>query len=172
MGHQPDGDFVEYISERTPWLRRVAFLLCQDWHEADDLAQTAVTKLYSRWPRVRAMDGRDGYLRTVLVNTYLNERRTPWYRRVSLEQRPIELSVPDVDIAAGVDLRAALTSIPPRQRAAIVLRYYCDLTIEQTAHELGCSPGNVKSQTSRGLDALRRILDVRPTPIPEGTGTP
>ncbi|MFC1437489.1 SigE family RNA polymerase sigma factor [Streptacidiphilus sp. N1-10] len=161
-GHEPDGDFIAYITGRMLWLRRVAFLLCQDWHQADDLAQTAITKLYARWPKVRSTERLDGYLRTILVNTYLSERRTPWWRRVTLHQQLIDHAAFDTDIAASVDLREALASLPPRQRAAIVLRYYCDLSVEQTAHELDCSPGTVKSQTSRGLESLRQALETTP----------
>ena len=75
--HIPDGDFVDYMTGRSLWLRRVAYLLCQDWHQADDLAQTAMTKLYAQWPRACAFDHLDAYLRTILVNTYLSESRNP-----------------------------------------------------------------------------------------------
>ncbi|WP_232795073.1 sigma-70 family RNA polymerase sigma factor [Kitasatospora sp. NRRL B-11411] len=61
----------------------------------------------------------------------------------------------------SLDLREALATLPPRQRATVVLRYYCDLTVEQTAAELGCSSGNVKSQSSRALESLRRSSSLR-----------
>ncbi|MFE7194284.1 SigE family RNA polymerase sigma factor [Kitasatospora sp. NPDC057541] len=156
-----DAEFTEYASARTPWLRKVAYLLCGDWHRADDLVQETVTKLYVRWGRMSKVENIDGYVRTVLVNTFLAEQRSPWgrwsarRREDTLPERAV--SGPDLDVS--VDLRTALTALPPRQRAAVVLRYYCDLTVEQTAAAMACSTGNVKSQTSRGLDALRRHLD-------------
>ncbi len=159
---EPDADFIAFITDRMLWLRRVAFALCQDWHEADDLAQTSIAKFYTRWPRIRSTDNLDGYLRTIVVNTYLSARRGPWWRRVTLHHPPTEAPSFDPDITTRAELRDALAAIPPRQRAAIVLRFYCDLTVEQTAHELGCSPGTVKSQTSRGLAALRRIMESAP----------
>jgi RNA polymerase sigma-70 factor (sigma-E family) len=158
--HIPDGDFVEYMAARSLWLRRVAFLLCQDWDQADDLAQTAMTKLYAHWPRARRFDNLDGYLRTILVNTFLSETRRPWWKRmVSPEHVLLDQPVETPDLDASLDVRDALTALPPRQRATIVLRYYCDLSVEQTAAELGCSQGTVKSNTSRGLASLRVLLE-------------
>ena len=156
--HRPDEDFIAYITDRMLWLRRIAFLLCQDWHQADDLAQTAITKLYANWPKARRADSLDAYLRTILLNTYLTERRMPWRRRTVVRQELIDTPVVEFPPDVRIDLQRALAAIPPGQRAAIVLRYFCDLTVEQTAHELNCSTGNVKSQTSRGLDALRRVM--------------
>ncbi|MEY9861065.1 RNA polymerase sigma-70 factor (sigma-E family) [Catenulispora sp. GAS73] len=163
--HQPDRDFVEFVSGRVLWLRRIAFLLCQDWHHADDLAQTALTKLYAVWPKARSADNLDAYLRTILVNTYINETRRPFWRRLVTADTGILHDLPDRvhDSDTELDLRAALAELPARQRAAVVLRYYCDLSVEQTAVELNCSPGTVKSQTARGLATLRRILQAQPS---------
>jgi RNA polymerase sigma-70 factor (sigma-E family) len=157
-----DAHFTDYATARTPWLRKVAFLLCQDWHRADDLVQTTLTRLYVHWHRVTRVASIDGYARAILVNAFLAEQRTVWWKRVSLRHESIDAAVPDLDVAASVDLREALAALPPRQRAAIVLRYYCDLSVEETAAALGCAPGTVKSQTSRGLDAMRRALGPRP----------
>ena len=165
--HEPDADFTAYMSGRMLWLRRVAYLLCRDWDRADDLAQTAITRLYMRWPKVRdSVDNLDGYLRTILVNAYLTEQRSPWWKRISLhadhdedaEQRQSGGPAFEFDADTSLDLRAALTALAPRQRAVIVLRYYCDLSVEQTAQELGCMPSTVKSQTARALATLRRVL--------------
>jgi RNA polymerase sigma-70 factor (sigma-E family) len=157
-----DAHFTDYATAKTPWLRKVAFLLCQDWHRADDLVQTTLTRLYVHWHRVNRVESIDGYARTVLVNAFLAEQRTAWWKRVSLHRESIEAAAPDVDVAAYVDLRAALAALPPRQRAAIVLRYYCDLSVEETASALHCATGTVKSQTSRGLETLRQALGPRP----------
>lgn len=122
--------------------------------------QASITKLYVHWPRVRELANLDGYARTILVNTYLAEQRSPWWKRVTLghEPGPGVATAVDPDRDLGLDLGAALASITSRQRAVLVLRFYCDLSVEETATLLGCSAGNVKSQTSRGLAAMRRIL--------------
>jgi RNA polymerase sigma-70 factor (sigma-E family) len=160
-----DAEFVEYVTARAPSLRRVAYLMCQDWHLADDLVQTAVTKLYVHWPRVRKVESLDGYVHTILVNTCLAERRSPWRRKVTLHGETISPREAVTEADTSVDLRTALAAVPPRQRAAIVLRYYCDLSVDETATVLRCSPGTVKSQTARGLAALRRLLDSHPVTL-------
>jgi RNA polymerase sigma-70 factor (sigma-E family) len=154
-----DAEFTEFVASRMPTLRRVAYLLCQDWHRADDLVQLAITKLYVNWRRASVMEHTEAYVRTILVREYLSERRTGWARRVSLDaELPERLSTqPDHD--GELDLRAALAGLPPRQRATIVLRFYCDLTVDQAADALGCTPGTVKSQTAKGLAALRLALE-------------
>ncbi|GAA1018044.1 RNA polymerase sigma24 factor [Acrocarpospora pleiomorpha] len=151
-----DAEFTDYVSGKALWLRKVAYLLCGDWHHADDLVQTTITRLYVNWPRVRAAENMDGYVRTVLVNVYLAERRSPWGRWLPLFDGDEES--PGADLDSVLDLRTALAALPPRQRATLVLRYYCDLTVQETARTLGCSQGNVKSQTARGIDHLRRLL--------------
>jgi len=162
-----DDEYTEYISARMMSLRRTAYLLCQDWHRADDLVQAAITKLYVHWSRARAADHIDAYARTVLVREFLGERRSAWARRVRLDGQLTRASTGETsDHDALLDLRAALGAVPPRQRATLVLRFYCDLNVEQAAQVLGCSPGTVKSQTVKGLAALRRALD----PDPEPTG--
>lgn len=162
-----DDEYTEYISARMMSLRRTAYLLCQDWHRADDLVQAAITKLYVHWGRARAADHIDAYARTVLVREFLGERRSAWARRVRLDGQLTRASTGETsDHDALLDLRAALGAVPPRQRATLVLRFYCDLNVEQAAQVLGCSPGTVKSQTVKGLTALRRALD----PDPEPTG--
>jgi RNA polymerase sigma-70 factor (sigma-E family) len=156
----PQVDYVAYVEGRLAWLRRVAYLLCQDWHGADDLVQATLTRLYVHWPRAGRMDNIDGYVRTILVRAFIGERRSSWFRRVLLPgsaQADTYATCPDPD--AVLDVREALGAIPPRQRATIVLRFYCDLDVEQAAIVLGCSTGTVKSQTSKGLAALRRMLE-------------
>lgn len=151
-------EYLAYVQERGPWLRKVAYLLAQDWHTADDLVQAAITQLYVNWARVRAADNIDGYARRVLVNTFLGERRSRWWSRVLLLPRTPERPMAEVDQADRFTVRAALCQVPPRQRAVLVLRYYCDLSVQETADVLHCSTGTVKSQTSHGLAALRRLL--------------
>ena len=166
-----DDEYTEYISARMMSLRRTAYMLCQDWHRADDLVQAAITKLYVHWGRAHAADHIDAYARTVLVREFLGERRSAWARRVSLHGQLTRASTDETsDHDALLDLRAALAVVPPRQRATLVLRFYCDLNVEQAAQVLGCSPGTVKSQTVKGLAALRRALDPDPDPGPKSAG--
>jgi RNA polymerase sigma-70 factor (sigma-E family) len=161
-----DAEFTEYVSARLTALRRLAYLLCQDWHGADDLVQAAITRLYVHWGRARAVDHTDAYARVILVREFLSERRSPWARRVMLRGELPDVAGAVTDHAAVLDVRTALAGLPKRQRATLVLRFYCDLNIDQTARVLGCSPGTVKSQTAKGLDSLRRALEPVGTPGP------
>jgi RNA polymerase sigma-70 factor (sigma-E family) len=150
--------YREYVESRIDPMRRVAYLLWGDWHTADDLLSTALVKLLRHWRRVSTMDNPDAYLRRTLLRVWLDERRRPWRR-----EHPNGV-VPDRPVAGGVSadqvddrlaLLTLLAELPPRRRAVLVLRYFCDLSVEQTAEELGCSTGTVKSQTARALAALR-----------------
>jgi RNA polymerase sigma-70 factor (sigma-E family) len=153
-----DDEFTQYVAARLGTLRRLAFLLCQDWHRADDLVQVAITRLYVHWGRASVLDHTDAYTRTILVRAFLGEQRSGWARRVSLHpDAPDQPGFP-ADRDAVLDVRAALGALAPRQRATLVLRFYCDLSVEQTAELLGCSTGTVKSQTAKGLAALRNQL--------------
>ena len=173
VSNDRDAAFAEYVAAKSLWLRKVAFLLCHDLDRADDLVQTSVTKLYVHWPRVHELANLDGYIRTILVNTYLAEQRSPWWRRVALGHEFVldAAPAPDRDRDTGLDLGVALASITARQRAVLVLRFYCDLSVEETAGLLGCSAGNVKSQTSKGLAAMRRQLapSASTAAFPEGS---
>jgi RNA polymerase sigma-70 factor (sigma-E family) len=154
-----DEEFTAYVTARARLLRRSAYLLCGDWHRAEDLTQSALTKVYVAWPRVRRAENVDGYVRTLLVRTYLDEQRRLWRK-----EQPTGESVDTVRAdSAGesdqrLDLVAALAGLPPRQRAAVVLRCWEDLSIAEVARTLDCSEGTVKSQTSRGLATLRVLL--------------
>lgn len=159
MTARRDDDFTAYVQARLAWLRRVAYLLCQDWQRADDLVQTAITGLYVHWRRARTMESIDGYARTILVRAFLSERRGGWARRVTLVSPLPDRPGPAADADDILDVRAALAGLPPRQRATLVLRFYCDLNVEQSARILGCSAGTVKSQTAKALAALRRALE-------------
>jgi RNA polymerase sigma-70 factor (sigma-E family) len=153
-----DAEFTEYVEARLPAWRRLAMLLCQDWQRADDVVQATITKLYVHWGRARAADNIDAYVRTILAREFLHEQRSGWARRVSLPGVLPETPTAAGDQDAALDLHTAVAALAPRQRAALVLRYYCDLNVDQSARVLGCSPGTVKSQTARALDALRRAM--------------
>lgn len=156
-----EAEFRRYVTDRAHALRRTAYFMCGDWHQAEDLVQTALLKLYRAWRRVERQDSRDPYVRQVIVRALIDERRRGWRR-----ERPYG-AFPD-DLAAVVvagpgtedrdELLAALALIPARQRATLVLRFWEDYSVGQTAQALDCSEGTVKSQTARGLAALRVAL--------------
>jgi RNA polymerase sigma-70 factor (sigma-E family) len=165
-----DAEFTEYVSARLPALRRLALLLCHDWHGADDLVQAAITKLYLHWGKARASDSVDAYVRTIVVREFLHERRIAWARRVTVTDQPPEIAAREIDTDSSLDVRAAIAALPARQRAVLVLRYHYDLNVDQTASILGCAAGTVKSQTAKARAALRRTLDVPPDTDPETSG--
>ncbi|WP_250001967.1 SigE family RNA polymerase sigma factor [Actinoplanes sp. M2I2] len=164
MNDESDAGYLEYVSGRIPALRRVAFLLGGDEHQADDLVQETITKLYAKWPRIAKVENLDAYVHTMLVRAFLDEKRRGWWR-VSLRDVPPDRPTGPAAGAASTEeravLRAALDRIPARQQAVLVLRFLCDRSVADVAQLLGCSEGTVKSQTSHGLNALRRILGDR-----------
>jgi RNA polymerase sigma-70 factor (sigma-E family) len=153
-----DEEFTSYVTTRLGALRRIAYLLCQDWQRADDLVQTAITRLYVHWDRAAEVEHTDAYARTILVREFLSEQRSGWARLVKVGAALPDAAglAPDPDSA--LDVRRALTALPSGQRATLVLRFYCDLSVEATARLLGCSPGTVKSQTSKAIATLRDLL--------------
>jgi RNA polymerase sigma-70 factor (sigma-E family) len=151
--------FDEYAAARIPALRRLALVLCQDWHAADDLVQVTLTRLCVHWSKVAAAEHPDAYVRSMLVREFVRQRRSPWARRVSVAQQLPEGAASAADLEGLFDLRAAVAGLPPRQRAVLVLRFFCDLSVEESAGVLGCTPGTVKSQTAKALATLRRTLD-------------
>lgn len=164
-----EDEFRAYVVQRRGSLLRTATLLASgNAHQAEDLVQTVLMRMYASWPRIRS-DTRDAYARRMLVNAHLDERRRPHARH---EQHHAE--VPDValDVAPATDTEAAvfraLADLPPRMRAAVILRHLHDATVAETAEALGCSEGTVKSQTSRGLEQLRAALTRVSTDTGEG----
>jgi RNA polymerase sigma-70 factor (sigma-E family) len=159
-----DSDFSAYAAARLGALRRSAYLLCGDWHKAEDLTQTALVKLYVAWARVRRAGSVDAYARATLVRVFLDDGRRRWRGERPTGDLP-ETPVPDPTGASSdrVDLARALARLPARMRAVIVLRCWDDLSIAETARALDCSEGTVKSQTSRGLAALRDLLELPAT---------
>jgi RNA polymerase sigma-70 factor (sigma-E family) len=150
-----EDEYRTYVVARMDRLRRAAYLLCHDWHTADDLVAVTIGKLYRNWRRAQDADHIDAYVRTILVRTWLDERRRPWRREQATDELPEQPAVDRsefLDRATLLDLLAGLT---PRRRAAVVLRFYFDLSVDETAGMLGCSAGTVKSLTARGLEAMR-----------------
>jgi RNA polymerase sigma-70 factor (sigma-E family) len=158
MRDGPEKDYTEYVAARIPALRRLAFLLAGDEHRADDLVQQTITTLYLKWRRARAADHLDAYVRTMLVRTFLDERRLAWARVRLFRQAPEPPPVDPGGLEERQVVRAALGRLPRRQQAVLVLRFFYDLPVDEVATTLGCSTGTVKSHTSRGLATLRRLL--------------
>ncbi|KRE92818.1 hypothetical protein ASG76_15230 [Nocardioides sp. Soil774] len=157
--------FVEFAQSARDRLRRTAYLMCGDWDQASDFVQEGLVRVYVRWPRLVRNGGELAYARKAVTSAFLDHAR----RRSSTE-RPQEADPPAAsgeDVAAAVTTRAALMSaladLPPRQRACVVLRYFEDLSVADTAALLGCTEGTVKSQTSRALFSLRAVLDDSPS---------
>lgn len=147
-----DREFSEYFAERAPVLRRVAFVIVQDWHSAEDVTQLAFAKLYVAWPRVR-QETIDAYARKIVVNEALSLRRR--HPRERLTASPPD--APDVSRSTDspLDVGHALGLLPERQRAIVALRFIEDLSVADVAQVLGIAEGTVKSQTSRALETLR-----------------
>lgn len=160
VGPEEDDAFSHYVTARRDHVRRTAYLLCGDWHRADDLTQIAFVKLYRAWGRIRDHRALDAYVRTCLVRATIDESRRPWRRERAVEVLPETADTFDLgSVVADRELvQAALEEVPPGQRATLVLRYFEGLDVTETAAALDCSEGNVKSQTARGLAALKKAL--------------
>ena len=175
MDQASEEAFAEYFRARRDGVRRSAYLLCGDWHRADDLAQTAFVTLHRKWSSIRDPGAVDAYLRRVLVRAMIDETRRPWRRERTVAQAP-EPAGGSAGGGSGGHADAVLTrhalvealrEVPPRQRAVLVLRFMEGLDVAGTAAALGCREGTVKSQTAHGLAALREVLgsaldDLRP----------
>ncbi|VXC32864.1 SigE family RNA polymerase sigma factor [Nocardioides sp. AX2bis] len=157
--------FVEFAEAVRGRLRRTAYLMCGDWDRASDHVQEGLIRVYVAWPRLTRAGGEYAYARKAVTSAFLDSAR----RRSSTEV----LTEHDRDVPSGHDLagsvaeRAALMSaladLPPRQRACVVLRFFEDLSVADTAALLRCTEGTVKSQTSRALASLRTMFDAAPT---------
>jgi RNA polymerase sigma-70 factor (sigma-E family) len=162
MRRSDDDEFRKFARTHASPLRSSAYLLCGDWHLAEDLVQTALIKLHGAWPRVTRRHQPVSYVRKILLRVWLDERRRPWRRAERHDG-----SVPEMaDLAAGpaalqeeatlrAELFGVLAALAPRQRAVLVLRYFESLSVNETAVALGCSEGTVKSQTAKALAAIR-----------------
>jgi RNA polymerase sigma-70 factor (sigma-E family) len=157
-------DFAVWVAARQRSLFRTAWLLTGDTVTAEDLVQTALLRCWPKWARIRRMDDIDSYVRRVITNTYLSWRGRRWHGEVPTSTLPdlAAAALPDLD--DQFVLLVALSRLPRRQRAVVVLRFADDLSEAQTAAALGCSVGTVKSQASRAIKTLRSD----PSLTPEG----
>jgi RNA polymerase sigma-70 factor (sigma-E family) len=151
-------EFEQFVDGHGRELRRTAFLMCGDWQRAEDATQDARVKLYVAWSRLERAGGLRSYAHRAVTTAVLDQGRRPWRREV------VGAAVPDArsDPTAVVDRRlavlAALQELPQRRRQCVVLRYFADLSVEDTALHLGISQGTVKSQTARALEQVRASL--------------
>jgi RNA polymerase sigma-70 factor (sigma-E family) len=152
-----DEEFIEFAGAAAPRLCRTAFLLCGDWHTAQDLTQTTLAKVYVSWRRIRRRAGAQSYAHRTLVNTYL-----AMARKRSFAETPVSLVPEETSCADTADLRIllkqALAQLPPKARAVVILRYWEDRSADQVAELLGCSAGSVRVQSARALEKLRAVL--------------
>lgn len=164
MAQRDTAAFAEFVAARSPALFRTAYLMVGDHGLAQDLVQEALTKTYVAWPRLREVSKAEAYTRKAITTTYIS-----WWRRKAWQAERPRGDVPDGDHPRGllghgpdvVDrawLWQELRTLPPRQRTAIVLRYYEDLSEAQTAEAMGCAVGTVKSQVAQGLRRLREQM--------------
>ena len=149
-----DAEFSEYMAARQPSLLRTAYLLTGDRHAAEDLVQTALAKLYLSWDKVQQREHIDGYVRRILVNENNSMWRRPWKKRETTTSELPETASHDAE-GPDSELWDQVQALPRKQRAAVVLRYYEQLSEAETAAVLGVSVGTVKSQTSRALATMR-----------------
>lgn len=158
-----DADFEAWMTARQPALLRTACLLTGETHTAEDLVQTTLAKMYLAWDRVADREHVDAYARKALLNEFRSLWRRPWRRReVSAEQLP-EVAGSERSYDGHNDaLWQFVATLPPKQRAVIVLRYYEELTEAEAAAALGISVGTVKSQASRALASLRAAVPDHP----------
>ncbi len=151
-----DAEFASYMAARQPSLLRTAYLLSGDRHTAEDLVQTALAKLYLSWDKVRDQQVIDGYVRRILVNEHNSLWRRAWKRREHASDALPDRAYADVpDDGLQAALWDFVQTLPRKQRAVVVLRYYEDMSEAEIAQVLGISPGTVKSQASRALATLR-----------------
>lgn len=152
-----DEEFAQFVMGAHASLLRTARLLTGDRHSAEDLLQAALVRVYLRWSRSADWGSPHAYARKTVVNLYATWRRRRWHTEVV---RPEADHTPDAGDMAGdadtrLELDRALATLPRVQRVVVVLRFYEDLSVEETADLLGCSPGTVKSRTNRALERLR-----------------
>ncbi|HET8560409.1 MAG TPA: SigE family RNA polymerase sigma factor [Marmoricola sp.] len=175
MARRDHAEFAEFVHACSGSLHRTAYLLVGERGLAQDLLQEALTKTYVAWPRLRDVNAAEAYTRKAITTTAVS-----WWRRRSWRAERVTGTVPDEGRPSGDEDRAVrdwlwghLQQLPPRQRAAVVLRYYEDLTEAQTAEAMGCAVGTVKSQVAAGLARLRQNVGADLVPdLPAGQAVP
>lgn len=158
-----DAEFAEWMEARQRKLLRTAYLLTGNVHEAEDLVQTALAKVYLAWDRVSKAESIDAYARKILVNEHTSMWRRLWRQRETVTDThsyDVPVDSPEYD-GVSAALWETVRGLPERQRAVVVLRYYEQLSEKEAAEALGVTVGTIKSQSSRALDTLRDQLGSR-----------
>lgn len=153
-----DADYADFVAASQTRLRRIAYAICGDWHQADDLLQTALVKLYVAWPRLHRDGREEAYVRQIIVRANIDESRRPWRREqpgLDGHDGPGRDPLPHEERSALFD---ALQELPLAQRKCVLLRHWLGLSVAETARELKVSTGAVKSSTSKGIDKLKGAL--------------
>jgi RNA polymerase sigma-70 factor (sigma-E family) len=154
MTPESESEFRAHVEAGRGALLRTAFLTCGDWHRAEDAVQTSMIKLYGAWSRIRR-ESADAYTRRILANVLIDQTRRGWFRRESSYADPPDRPGGTDREDDQAEAAAILARLPLKQRATLVLRFWEDQSVEQTARILRCSTGTVKSNTARGLKTLR-----------------
>lgn len=152
-----DAGFASYVAERRPALLRWARAVAGDPHTAEDLVQASLVRVLPRWDELREAAAADAYVRRTITRQHVSWQRRPSRRERPTDALPEPTALHDPEPYADGTLWALVLDLPAQQRAAVALRFYEGLSVAETAAVLGCSPGTVKSNTSRGLAALRRL---------------
>jgi len=155
---KPDEEeFRRFVAARMDTLRGLAYLTCGDWQFAEDAVSNCLAKLYVRWGKINSPER---YAARMVVRAAIDEVRRPWRRERSASHELPDVIQPDAaeSITESMRVRHALRQLPAGQRAVLVLRYYADFSVDETAEALGRSHGTITSQTARGLANLRQLL--------------
>ena len=171
MDRERAEEFHEFASSRYSALMRRAYLLTGSQHDAEDLVQTTLAKAFRSWQRIREREAADAYVRRIMVNTHTSRLRRP-FRETPAERIPEQArSDEQAQVALRDEMRRVLMRLPRRQRAAVVLRYYEDLSEQETAELLGVTVGTVKASVSRAMSALRKDVEIQAAANPPGGRT-
>ncbi len=164
---RPDDEYREFVESRARPLHRIAYLLCGDWHLANDLVQEALAKTFRHWRKVQRADSPDAYVKRILINEANRHARRHRNAAPPTDVAAEETPAPDLSnrVVDREVLVRALLSLPARQRATVVLRYLEDMSERETAAVLKCGEGTVKSQTARALGTLKNLLNREELPL-------
>jgi RNA polymerase sigma-70 factor (sigma-E family) len=156
---EAESEYVDFVTHHANGLCNTAYLLCGDWKRAEDATQEALLKLYRNWPRLQRKGAIGAYARKVVVSTTLDGLRRKSSTELVGGETFFSSTTDPADPLSLLENRLliikALAALPTRQRACVVLRYFDELSVDETAEALGCSAGTVKSQTMRALEKLR-----------------
>lgn len=163
MRRRDETEFVDFATASQVRLRRTAYLICGDWEQASDIVQEALIRVYVAWPRIEHKGGVNSFARRCVVNVAIDmgRRRSSTELPTPHEAMDRPTGTADHDVPGRAALVDALRELAPRQRACVVLRYFEDLSVSDTARVLGTSEGTVKSQTARALESLRRHVHLQ-----------